>query len=234
MDDREKARASAVVESDKFPAWVVKDGFSSLLLVNGHCDLEAAEGPSPLSFVAAAAVLAAERDIEYDGRIFVVKYFCSLHKEDDIPSRPNSTAKMMASLVGQLLNQMMARKIDIDVSFLTKKDLKKVKKLNLYVLSSIFRELARQLPPKTVLYCILDEAGLYETTTLESDIDAIMRRLTRLTRTHKEIVFKLLVTCRGRSLDFDEYFKKKEILDLPVDIEVDDHARRKLKKIRGI
>ncbi len=215
------------MESDKLRIWLAEDAFSSPLLVNGRCDLEAAEGHSPLSFVDAYLIKA----FEQSGQAFVIKYFCSLDREVDTPSRTPPTARIMASLVGELLTQMLAKEIDIDVLFLTKTDLKSVDNLDLDILCNIFRELTLQLPPKTVLLCVLDEIVLYETAELGSDTDKIMRRLTRLVAKDTDIVFKLFVTCRGRSLDFQKYFRDSEILDLPADIELDDFALWKVKNI---
>jgi hypothetical protein len=226
LADKGKARASAMAQSDKLRIWLAEDAFSSSLLVNGRCDLEAVEGQSPLSFVDAQLTMVFERN----GQAFVIKYFCSLHREVDIPSRARPTAKMMASLVGELLTQMLAREVDIDVSFLTKTDQKNIEKLDLDILCNVFRDLTLQLPPKTVLFCVLDEVFLYETANLGSDTNAIMQRLTRLVGKHTEVVFKLLVTCQGRSLDFQKYFQDKEILDLPADIELDDFAMWKVNK----
>jgi hypothetical protein len=227
MDDRGKARASAMVENDKLRIWLAEDAFSSPLLVNGRCDLEAAEAQSPLSFVDLYLIKA----VEHSAQAFVIKYFCSLHREVDTPMRAPPTANMMASLVGELLAQMLAREVEIDVSFLTKTDLKNVEGLDLDILCNIFRELILQMPPKTVVFCVLDEVVLYETAELGIDTDKIMRRLTRLVAKDTDVVFKLLVTCRGRSLDFQKYFRDSEILDLPADIELDNFAMWKVKNI---
>jgi hypothetical protein len=227
LDDRGRARASAMVESDKLKIWLAEDAFSSPLLLNGRCDLEAAEGLSPLSFVDAYLV----KVFEQNEQAFVVKHFCSLHQENNTPSRGPPTAKMMSNLVGELLTQMLARAVDIDVSYLTKTDLQNVERLDLDILCNIFRELVLQLPSKTVLLCVLDELILYETEESRADIDAIMRRLTRLVAKETDVVFKLLVTCRGRSLDFQKYFRDRDILDLPVDVELDDFAMWKVKNI---
>lgn len=228
MDDRGKAKASIMVQSDKLKIWLAKDSFSSPLLVNGHCDLEAAEGQSPLSFVDAQLT----KVFEGNKQALVIKHFCSLHRENDIPSRAPPTARMMASLVGELLTQMLAKKIDMDVMYLTKADLRSIEELDLDILCNLFRELTLQLPPRTVLLCVLDEVVWYETAELASDIDAIMRRLTRLVAKHTEVVFKLLVTCRGRSLDFQKYFQDTDILDLSADVEMDDFAMWKVENIR--
>jgi hypothetical protein len=216
-----------MVQSDNLRIWLAEDAFSSSLLVNGRCDLEAVEGRSPLSFVDAQLTKVFERN----GQAFIIKYFCSLHREADIPSRAPPTAKMMASLVGELLAQMLAREVDIDASFLTKTDQKNIENLDLVILCNVFRDLTLQLPPQTVLFCVLDEVVLYETANLGSDTNAIMRRLTRLVAKHTKVVFKLLVTCQGRSLDFQKYFRGEEILNLSADIEFDDFAMWKVNKI---
>jgi hypothetical protein len=144
LDDRGKARASAMVESDKLRIWLAEDAFSSPLLVNGRCDLENIEGRSPLSFVDAQLTKVFERG----GQALVIKYFCDLHRKVDIASRGTPTAKMMASLVGELLTQMLARKFGVDVSFLTNIDRKKIENVDLDILCNLFRELTLQLPPR--------------------------------------------------------------------------------------
>lgn len=225
LDDRGKATASAMVDSGMLATWLSGDAFSSPLLVNGHCDLEAAEGQSPLSFVDAQLV----RVFERNDNTFVVKYFCGLDEETG--SGVASTIKMMASLVGELLDRMLEKKVDVDVSFLTKVDLRSIKNMELDILCSLFRELLLQLPSKTVLLCVLDEISLYETGHLENDTNAIMRRLIRLMTRDAKAVFKLLVTCRGRSLGIHRYFQSEDILDLPADIEADDYALWKVKNL---
>jgi hypothetical protein len=227
LDDQGKARALATVDSDKLRIWLAEDESSSSLLVNGRCDLEAAEGQSPLSFVDAQLIKVSERN----GQALVINYFCSLHRDVEISSQGMLTARMMASLVGQVLTQMLAREFVVDVSFLTKSDRKKMENLDLDTLCIAFRELTLQLPPNTVLICVLDEVVLYETSYLATETDAIIRRLTRLVARHTEVVFKLLVTSRGRSLDFQKYFRDKDILDLPVDVEVNDSAMWKVQNI---
>jgi hypothetical protein len=57
--------------------------------------------------------------------------------------------------------------------------------------------------------------------------------LTRLLARPLEAVFKLLVTYRGQSLDFQQYFEDIDILDLQEDTEVDDAAMWKIKNVGG-
>ncbi len=75
-----------------------------------------------------------------------------------------------------------------------------------------------------MFFCIIDELSLYETSLLEKETDAVMRRLTRLAGNCDEIIFKLLVTCHGRALGVSRYFAGNTI-DLEEDIEPDDTAK---------
>jgi hypothetical protein len=207
-----------MVQHDKLRIWLAEEASSSALLVNGHSDLGSAEGQSPLSLVDAELITISERM----DSAFVIKYFCGLHTQNLDPSPASSPVGLMASLVGQLLEQMLSREFDIDISFLEKSDWKNVESHQLLCLYVVFRELVRQLPPKTLLVCVLDELNLYETRILGEDTDVVMRRLTRLVANSAEVVIKMLVTCRGRALDFQQYFQEDDILDLDEDIDLDD------------
>lgn len=225
LDEQSKSRASDMVQSDKFRIWLAEDTSSRSLLVNAHLDLEAAEIHSPLSIVDAELVKA----FENSASVYVVKYFCSLHTENIDPSRASSPSGMMASLVGQLLSQMTDMVTEIDLSFLGKTELKRVEEVDLEILCIIFRELTLQLPTKSLLICVLDEVSLYENLSLGKDTCAVLRRLTRLMTRPMETVFKLLVTCRGQSLDIHQYFEDNDTLDLQEDTEVDDAAMWKIR-----
>ncbi|MAD85387.1 MAG: hypothetical protein CL912_20700 [Deltaproteobacteria bacterium] len=227
LDDRGKAQASAMVDSDKLRVWLAEKETSSSLLVNGRCDMEATEGQSPLSFVDAQLVRAFQRSKQ----VLVISHFSSLYWDPGNSSRGTPTVRMVGSLVGGLLTQMLAEGIEVDISFLTKNDWKKLEGLELSKLCIVFRELTMQLPVGTVIFCLLDEVVVYETSSLSAEIDAIMRRLTRLVTKHTKVVFKLLVTSRGRSLDFQKYFRDEDILDLPTHVEIDDFAMWKVQNI---
>ncbi|KKY35732.1 hypothetical protein UCDDA912_g04340 [Diaporthe ampelina] len=106
---------------------------SSALLVNGNEDLSNAEGVSPLSLVAARLAQISEQNI------------------------------MMANLLGQLISHMLSRSVEVNLSPLRPGDSAALQRRDLKVMCTVFFELVKQLPPKTILLCILDEVALYET-----------------------------------------------------------------------
>lgn len=177
IDESGKARAAALLYNPKFRAKMLGDASTSIL-VNGHEDLSTAEGTSPLSLITARfAVLA-----ETSNSVFVVRYFIDQHRPKLDNSPFQSSVGMMASLVCQLLSQMIKRNIPVNLAFLAPFDWERAGKLNLNITCNIFHHLTYQLPPKSVLVCLIDEITLYETAALAKDTDAVIRRLTRLVR----------------------------------------------------
>ncbi|KAH7144592.1 hypothetical protein B0J13DRAFT_47620 [Dactylonectria estremocensis] len=218
LDEDSKAKASKLIQNQTFKTYLTEDSLSAPLLINGNEDMSCAEGLSPYSLVAA-------RFIQVSTQVestFAVSYFCGEHR----PYGGNSTVPvvvgMMASLVGQLVTQMSDWGA-VDLSFLDEHSWKSLGKMKLRVLCTIFEELARQIPRGNVLVCILDELSLYETGFLRQDTGAVVRRLTRLTRRRDAVVFKLLVTCRGRALDITQYFTG-HVLQMDESVEADDSS----------
>jgi hypothetical protein len=228
LDNKAKSRAAAMIRNASFKAYM-EEAHSSSLLVNGRADLSATDG-SPLSLVVAELA----RISEEPDTVFVVKYFCSEHRPAFGSSISCSPAGLMASLVGQLVSQMIERGIAVNLAFLTQVEWKNVEKLKLKTLCTIFHELVLQLPAQSVLLCLVDEVSLYETSTLGGDVDAVIRRLTRLVRLtckHDEVVFKVLVTCQCRGLGISKHFLGQTV-DLDEDIEVDDLATWQISTMR--
>ncbi|KAJ9156115.1 hypothetical protein NKR23_g1372 [Pleurostoma richardsiae] len=218
MDGSSKAKAAALIGNRRFKAYLTENASSAPLLVNGNEDLSCAEGLSPLSLVAARLAQISEQT----GAMYVLKYFCGQHPPyigDPVASSPTG---LMASLVGQLITQMMHHNVEVDLSFLTRADLAHVKRLKPAVLYLIFQELTSQLPPRSVLLCILDEVALYETGAQGNDMKSVLKKLTRLVRKSEDIVFKLLVTCRGRALNAGIF--AEHILDLDESVEAQDSS----------
>lgn len=222
LDDVGKARAAALVCNPEFKDFMTKTASSSTLLVNGNEDASDAEGVSPLSPVAARLAQISEQNETTES--LTLRYFCAEHSPYGREHQESSpTEKMMASLTGQLVSHMLSRSVDVDLSFLGTKDWAVLEKLDLKVMCSVFSKLVKQLPSKTILFCILDELAFYETGMPNHDMDTLIRRLVRLVDACDEIVFKLLVTCRGRALSIGQYFMG-HTLDLDEEIEADDSS----------
>lgn len=219
LDERGKAKAAALVENENFERFMAEDLSSSSLLVNGHCDPSSIEGLSPLSPVAARLAKIGEQA----GSAFVASYLCDQHRPYSQQSSWPPPVVMMASLVGQLLSQMIERQVEVDLSFLSNSQWKQLEQMDLSMLCIVFRDLTNKLPPKTIFVCILDEVNRYETAVFSHDTEAVLRRLTRLVEKCDNIIFKLLVTCSGRALGISQYFTGCS-MDLKEAIEVDDAA----------
>ncbi|KAI0410963.1 hypothetical protein F5X98DRAFT_358392 [Xylaria grammica] len=230
LSEDKKAKAAAMIKNAAFREFMAEYLASSYLLVNGRADLSSTEGLSPLSLVAAKLVRISEEIDSPSGSPYVVKYFCNQHPPFLEQSAISPPMAMMASLIGQLLSRMIEEKLDVDLSMLTEDAWQSIEDLNLKVLCDIFQELTYQLPPKSVLLCIIDELTRYEIAPLTKETCAIIKRLTRLARRHEQLVFKLLVTCQGRELDISRYFAS-ETVDLDAEVEPDDSSSWRISTI---
>lgn len=230
LAEGDKARAAALVDNPTFKDFMTKATSSSALLVNGNEDLSSAEGISPLSLVAARLAQISEQNETTQS--LTLRYFCAEHSLYGTEHQTSSPAEtMMASLTGQLITHMLSRSVAVDLSFLVPENWAVLGNLSLKLMCTVFFELVKQLPSKTILLCILDEVALYETGVPKHDTDTVVRRLVRLVEASDEIVFKLLVTCRGRALGIGQYFTGNT-LDLNEEIEVEDSSTWRIASMR--
>ncbi|KAK2598553.1 hypothetical protein N8I77_011956 [Diaporthe amygdali] len=229
LDEAGRARAAALVDNLTFKNFMTKTASSSALLINGNEDLSSAEGVSPLSLVAARLAQISEQNETTQG--LTLRYFCAEHSPYGREHQNSSpAATMMASLTGQLVSHMLSRSVAVDLSFLEPENWAVLEENNLKVMCTLFFELVKQLPSKIILLCILDEVALYETGVPKRDADTVVRRLVRLVEASDEIVFKLLVTCRGRALGIGQYFTR-HTLDLDEEIEANDSSMWQIASI---
>ncbi|KAI1270113.1 hypothetical protein F5Y18DRAFT_367148 [Xylariaceae sp. FL1019] len=223
LGELSKARGAAMIQHAGFGVFMTDYLASSSLLVNGNADLADAEDLSPLSLIAANLVRISESMENAAQPVFVVKFFCSCHRPFAQQCDAPLPTTLMMNLIGQLIEQMMEKDIEIDLSLLSTSDWLKLDSLHLKALCDLFRDLTYQLPEKAVLLCVIDEISLYEIQSLEKETNTIIRRLTRLAKKHEDLVFKLLLTCQGRALGVSSYFAGHTI-DLPTDLEPDDSS----------
>ena len=222
LEDQSHARAAFMVQSDTFRIWLSEDESRSLL-VNGCADLESAESASPLSFVIAEMTKA----IPSNKSVFIVQYFCGYH------TRSNDTSKTtMASLLGQLLTQIMAKSMVFDLSFLDKSDIHDIKKHNLRKMYKLFEKLTEQLPRDSVLIIALDDIHFYEISSKKKHTQELIQRLAYLVEKQKDVVCKLLITCHGQTLGIQQYFDVKDIIYIPEDLEANDATNWQMNQIR--
>lgn len=221
FEEDKKARAAEMITNPRFEEFMATYLASSSLLINGRADMSSAEGLSPLSYVAAKLARISETLNSPLGKPYVVKYFCNQHPPfvDNLGISP--PIAMMTSLVGQLLSEMINNGLHIDLSALTKRDWQKIEKPDLKILCNIFRDLTYQLPPGSVVLCIIDDLAQYEIGPFMNDTDYVIRKLTRLVAGHDQVVFKLLVTCQGRAMDTSRYFINQTV-DLVAEVEPQD------------
>jgi hypothetical protein len=220
LEGKAQARTASLIRNPVFEAYMTEHDFSSSLLVHGNDDLSVMEGQSPLSLVAARlAQLSAQPELS-----FGLSYFCAEHPVyRRIPSSTPPPVEMLCSLIGQLVSQMQEKLDEIDLCFLGKDQWRKIRALNPKTLCSVFEELIHSVPHDSLILCVVDEAWLYENGSSRQITLDTFRRLTRLVRKNKDVIFKLFVTCRGRSRNLQEYFAEN-ILNLNEFVEVEDSS----------
>jgi hypothetical protein len=130
---------------------------------------------------------------------------------------------MLSDLIGQLVCQMLDKRIAIDLSFLSHSKWRKLDDLDVRTLCSVFKRIVEQVPQGGVVLCVIDEISVYERQPLVYETDIVMSKLVELVQRGGGPVFKLLVTCFDRALEVDRLFSGCT-LDLGEDIEVDDSA----------
>jgi hypothetical protein len=229
LSNNEKSRAAAMITSDQFKCFMQETRHSTCLLVNGRQDLATSNSLSPLSLVVAELANKSKEKGSDLGPVFVISYFCAARQSlptTNASASPNSAVGMMASLVGQLIEQLGDRDIIVDLSFMTSKKWRKVEELDLKTLCRTFRKLIGQTPSGSAILCMIDEISLYEIEALEHQTSFVMEKLVQLVRREQDDahqVFKLLITCQDRALGTSGLFSDCT-LDLPEEIEMDDTA----------
>lgn len=220
LTDKQKAKAATLIRHESFKSFMMNTTSSSCLLVNGRDDTAAVDGISPLSLVAAQSTKSFIAAGDSSTPFYIVNWFCAEHKPDlveEVNARTDrGPCRMMASLVGQLLEKMTDSGMEVDLSFMYESKWRHVEELKPTTLYSVFVGLLKQLPQGSILLCIIDEIVLYETRALESDTKVVMGKLARLAEklyTGPQI-FKLLTTCQNRALGVAEHFGYRNIVDL--------------------
>ncbi|KAH7312721.1 hypothetical protein B0I35DRAFT_437582 [Stachybotrys elegans] len=228
----DRARAAALISHPLFKQFLVEVQHSTGLLVNGNNNAVSANGVSPLSIV---AVELARRPLPEDLPIFSLQYFCTEHHSppivDPTAVRHASSTSMMASLIGQLATQLSTKGITHIPDY--KRD--KIQNREPKSLCKMFRKLLQRTPPRSVVFCIIDEISWYETSLLLQNTQIVMKNLVELSegRGDHGQNLKLLVTSQHRAREVSRLFPPANIVNLPESIETDDSADWTINSLAG-
>ncbi|KAK1545985.1 hypothetical protein CPAR01_03487 [Colletotrichum paranaense] len=171
------------------------------ILFNGN-DLEKAAKDSRdgiTTFSVIAAIVANDLAIETDA--FILTWFCAkLDRHSAERYRPQA---MMASLVCQLLDQIMKENIELNLStksIVRRCEREQLKRRDMDTLCRVFARLIKMLPVGKRVFCILDEVTFCEKPNLERDLYMALGLLKHLsgTQTSKgDRVLKLMLTSQA-------------------------------------
>ncbi|MBE3045236.1 hypothetical protein IMZ48_22325 [Candidatus Bathyarchaeota archaeon] len=227
-----QSRLVALMAEKQFQAFMDIDGStgSASLLVNGYEPVEVEM--SPFSFLGAKLYEMATSVRK--NRPYVLAYFCDEHRAFSI--KGSETCKpvgMMLSLLGQLAEQMVERGVPVDLSSLENKEWRMVRKHGIPTLGRVFEILARQPPPGSNVYCIIDEVTHYEQPVISTDLENILWGLAGIVEEFEEkgeSEFKLLVMTRGQARGIGGAFAGRTI-DLPENVEARDSSQAEIENL---
>lgn len=201
-------RAEYLMASPKFKAWFTAR-YSQVMLVNGNADDDRL---SPMSF---ACGLLANSLFSCAGPI-TLSFFCGLHTD----SRNNETGArpMLASLICQLLNRYQG----FDLSFLVPGQVPELEDHETDTLCNLFVALIQQLPPKKVIFCIIDGISFYENGDKRKDCCKVIAAIADLVEDPEQTqaVFKFLITSPSISRWSTKCLARKDVYNLPEAIEL--------------
>ncbi|KAK1461174.1 hypothetical protein CMEL01_14810 [Colletotrichum melonis] len=162
---------------------------------------------------------------------FVIGWFCAddTQMEDRTdPYKPVnfSSRLMMASLVCKLRDQMMAEKIECDLSSINSElNWDDISKWELGVLSEIFSKLISQTPEGSQIICVIDEICSYEYCDYTDDTNKAINALVAIANSAELLTgpryFKLLLTCKHEASGIEEKFRSEDqIMKVPQEVEI--------------
>ncbi|KAI9737404.1 MAG: hypothetical protein M1834_009558 [Cirrosporium novae-zelandiae] len=181
-----QGQARWLLRTRQFQGWLSPRD-SDLLLVDGNTDSSIGGGLSPLSLLCATLVLSF---FKMRPRPISLHFFCGQHDApDDVLKGPNG---LIRSLITQLLltHQMFTLYFINSHQHCTGLEAQ-----SLAALCNTFQKLVKQLPPRTLIYCVLDGISLYEGTDWDGDLAFVVDRLNKIVKDEcLQPTFKLLMT----------------------------------------
>lgn len=204
-------RAVTLMQSPKLHAWIASTE-PSILLVNGNYNASARQ--SPLSFVCAKLVDSIQ-PVSQENRartpsIFAHAFFCGLHMKSKDPDSG------LGGLMRSLLAQLLVTYPDFNLSIIQR--LRDIDSNSVSSLCEIFSTLIMQIPPQTMVFCMIDGITLHESSASQTeDVHKVVQTLVALTRSCKEhgCILKVLLTSPGNSRAVYKDLDKADVMWMP-------------------
>ncbi|KAI1362584.1 hypothetical protein F5Y08DRAFT_270953 [Xylaria arbuscula] len=219
FSDKALRQAAFLKSTPRFHRWLSGTA-PEVLLVDGH---DTRGRISAMSVFCAMLVQALwkiqEQHATPQAQSFVLFFTCGAHIEpEDILAGP---CGIVRSLIGQLLVSWPTHGPDLSFTDDVDSLLFAVQENSIDALCYLFQELLRQLPPESVVYCIIDGVSMYETSYLnrKDDMDSLVevfRDLTSVFPIHEAPgpVIKVLLASADKSTDVYRLLPSENRVDL--------------------
>ena len=201
-------RVKWVMRSSQLREWITSSQ-SKVLLINGNSDI-GSEDVTATTFLSAKIVESLSK-VEL---IVVLRFFGSLHAK-----KKDGVTADAAGLMKGVLSQLIMNDTYSEQVLSAKEELQGLEDFDVEGLCKAFRVLVGKLPPVTVLFLIIDGVSLYERAQRRKDFLKAMKIIIQTMQECHNTVFKLLLTCQGRSIFLKDYIKSSDVLTVPLDID---------------
>lgn len=202
FDDAENLRAGKVIEDERFKHLCYSNLPGILLIEGGGVDNISNSRISPLSAVC-ASIVAGMTQARPDA--ITLFFMCGIHTAPlDNLRGPNG---IMRAILSRVLIELAGRRL-ADLGFIETRSYRQdLEAQEITALCHTFKNLVRQFPLDTVIYCIIDGVGWCEQDGWAQDIQLVMDTLRELANDQRlRPIFKVLVTspmiCRYVSRTF--------------------------------
>ena len=200
---KEQDRVKWMMQSRQLQEWLAGPR-SRALLLNGN-----GEGNpifTPCTFLTAKFL----EGLRHVQPIICMFYFCSLHMSSREDQREDAS-----TLAKTLISQLLHCDVPYDTSFLTQEDLEKIEQNDLSTLGMLLQRLMQQIPSGTFLFLVVDGVNFYERSERRQDFLEIIKILLTVLEECHNSVFKLLLSCHGRSSFVKDLIRNEDILTVP-------------------
>lgn len=206
LDGKEKLRAGRVIEDERFKRLCYSAYPGILLIEGGSADNISSSRISTLSSVCASIIAGLTKAQPASIPLF---FMCGLHTAPQDNLR--GPKGIMRSILWQILLELADRRL-ANLGFIETRSYRQdLEAHEITALCHTFKQLIRQFPLDTVIYCILDGVGWCEQEQWAQDVQLVMDTLHELVHDQRlRPIFKVLVTspmrCRyiSRSFSMDD------------------------------